>query len=137
METPRPTVPVCGTQNMVCSSVAPQNFSFSPGPGTLVITAVVLRPNRLSIASCAGLISRPATDSRPKVSSGCRLPLSAFMRARTAYTRSIGLAMPTGSTSGIRPKRLPSFQASSIGRRLIGTIARISLPAGSSPWWRR
>ena len=44
--------------------------------------------------------------------------------------------MPIGSTSGARPKRLPSFQASAIGRRLTGTMARISLPDGSSPWPR-
>ena len=44
--------------------------------------------------------------------------------------------MPIGSTSGARPKRLPSFQAWSSGRRFTGTMARISLPSGSSPWSR-
>ena len=41
--------------------------------------------------------------------------------------------MPIGSTSGARPKRLPSCQASASGRRFTGTIARISWPDGSSP----
>ena len=44
--------------------------------------------------------------------------------------------MPIGKTSGARPKRLPSCQAFSSGRRLTGTIARISAPRGSSPWSR-
>ena len=37
------------------------------------------------------------------------------------------------SAAGARPKRLPSCHAWSSGRRLTGTMARISLPVGSSP----
>ena len=109
MDTPRPMSPDCGTQNIDCSRVEPQSLSFLAGPGTLVITAVVLRPNRLSSASCAGRTNMPATDNMPNASSGWVLPLRLFMRLRTSNTRSIGFCSPIGSTSGARPKRLPSL----------------------------
>lgn len=70
MDTPRPTSPEAGTQNMFWRSVAPQKRSGSAGPGTLVMTAVVFLANRPSTASCAGLISRPVTASTAKASSG-------------------------------------------------------------------
>jgi hypothetical protein len=76
--------PDCGTQNITCSSVEPRKRSLSRGPGTLVITAVVLLPNRPMIASCAGLASRPATARTANASRGCVLPLSAFIRRRTS-----------------------------------------------------
>lgn len=60
---PRPTWPVVGTQNRFWRSVAPHSDSGVSGPGTLVITAVVLREKRFRIASCAGLTSWPATAS--------------------------------------------------------------------------
>ena len=76
--------PDCGTQNMQSCSVAPRNFSCSRGPGTLVMTAVALRWNRFSSASCAGFTSSPATASTAKASSGWVLSLSAAMRRRTS-----------------------------------------------------
>lgn len=60
---PSPRLPVVGTQNRFWRSVAPHSDSAAPGPGTLVITAVVLREKRLRIASWAGLTSWPATAS--------------------------------------------------------------------------
>ena len=63
MLTPTPMLPDCGTQNRVCRKVEPHSFSGLAGPGTLVITAVAFLANRLSSASCAGLISKPATDN--------------------------------------------------------------------------
>ena len=70
MLTPTPMSPEAGTQNIVCFSVAPQNFSGTPGPGTLVITAVAFFANRPRIMSCSGLASWPATASTAKASSG-------------------------------------------------------------------
>ncbi|GAB1390720.1 hypothetical protein MASR1M6_29020 [Rubrivivax sp.] len=65
IDSPRPTLPVVGTQNMLWRNCAPQKDSGCPGPGTLVITAVVLREKRARMASCAGLASSPASASTP------------------------------------------------------------------------
>lgn len=65
MDRPSPRSPVVGTQNMFWRSCAPQKNNGCVGPGTLVITAVVLRENRFRIASCAGLTSWPASASTP------------------------------------------------------------------------
>ena len=70
MLTPTPMSPDCGTQNIVCVKVEPQNFIGVAGPGTLVITAVAFFANMLSSAACTGLISSPATASTPNASSG-------------------------------------------------------------------
>ena len=94
------------------------------------MTAVAFFANRPRIASCTGWpAARRPPAPRRRAAAGSST-FSAFMRARTAKTRSTGLSMPIGSTSGARPKRLPSCQACSSGRRLTGTIARISLPVG-------
>ena len=70
MLTPTPMSPLCGTQNITCRTVRPQNFNGSRGPGTLVITAVAFLATRLSSADCMGLISRPATASSAKAITG-------------------------------------------------------------------
>lgn len=70
MDTPMPTSPEAGTQNMFWRSTAPQKRSGCAGPGTLVITAVVFLANRPRMASCAGLISSPVSDRMAKASSG-------------------------------------------------------------------
>lgn len=65
-----PMWPDCGTQNMVCRSVEPQNFNGSRGPGTLVITAVVFLANRPVTRSCAGFTSSPDAARMRNASSG-------------------------------------------------------------------
>ena len=63
MLTPTPTSPDDGTQKMLCRTVLPQILTGCARPGTLVITAVVLRRNTLDSASCSGLVSTPETAS--------------------------------------------------------------------------
>ena len=58
--------PDCGTQNMLCSRVEPRNFSFSRGPGRLVITAVVFLPKRLSMRFLRRLDQEPRHRQQAK-----------------------------------------------------------------------
>ena len=55
---------------MVWRNVLPHNLSGVPGPGTLVITAVVFFENRPSTASCTGFTNKPVTLRMAKASSG-------------------------------------------------------------------
>ena len=70
MLTPTPMSPEAGTQNIVCFSVEPQKRSGTPGPGTLVITAVAFFANRPRSASCTPCTIWPATARTAKASSG-------------------------------------------------------------------
>jgi hypothetical protein len=105
---------------MVWRSVAPQNFSGCAGPGTLVITAVAFLANRPSHGVLHRLDEQPRHRQHGEGQQRLVAALELGHARRTAYTRSTGFSMPIGSTSGARPKRLPSlpglFQRAQVDR---------------------
>src|SRR3546814_7619766 len=52
IDTPTPTEPVCGTQNIISRSSHPAMYSGCCGPGTLVATTLALRLNSSSASAC-------------------------------------------------------------------------------------
>ena len=70
MLTPTPMSPLCGTQNITCLTVRPQNFSGSRGPGTLVITAVAFEDSSWVTCSCSILGPYPTAPRIPRAITG-------------------------------------------------------------------
>ena len=109
----------------------------SPGPTTLVTTAVPLEAKIRSARSKTGLGAAPIAQRTWYTASAWAELLSARIRRRTSKSRSRGSSMPTGSARNTRPKRFPSRPAASGPRRFTGTTARTSRSPGSSPRRRR
>ena len=58
---PSPTRPDCGTQKKISRIGRPASESSSRGPGTLVITAVVLAAKRLTTIRCTAAGTTPSS----------------------------------------------------------------------------